>query len=117
MFVKGLEFYAYHGVPDEEQVIGHRYLVNLELSVDGVADESDDVRETVDYGLLCTALTALGQREQFRTVERLARVMGEHVLNQFRQVLDLEIEVIKLLPPAPVILAEAGVRLKLHRPG
>jgi dihydroneopterin aldolase len=115
VFLRGLEFYAYHGVPDAEQTIGHRYSLDLELTVTGKADITDAVTDTVDYGTLAIELASLGAKLQFRTVERLACVLGEHVLEHYPSVQDVEIEVSKLLPPAPVIMAEAGVRLLLSR--
>src|SRR5690349_3843039 len=76
VFIRGLEFYGYHGVPAEERFIGHRYRVDLELRVEGTADESDHVSETVDYGAVATFATQVGTNEKAHTVERLARLIG-----------------------------------------
>jgi dihydroneopterin aldolase len=115
VLVRGLEFYGFHGVPDAEQVVGHRYIVDVELEVDGAAELTDDVADTVDYGQVAHGLSLLGVNSQFRTVERLARAMADHLLEAYPRVVELEIEVRKLLPPAPVILEEAGVRLTVRR--
>jgi 7,8-dihydroneopterin aldolase/epimerase/oxygenase len=115
VFIRGLEFYGYHGVPAEERFIGHRYRVDLELRVEGRADETDHISETVDYGAVATLATQVGTSEKAHTVERLARLIGEKVLTEYPLVSSLWISVAKPLPPAPVIAEEAGVELELVR--
>lgn len=115
IFVRGIEFYGYHGVPAEERHIGHRYRVDLELRVDGTADESDHISETVDYGAVAKLVTEIGIGEGGHTVERLARVMAERVLSEYALVASVWISVAKPLPPSPVIAAEAGVEMELAR--
>ena len=34
ILIQELEFYAYHGASDQEQVVGHRYVVDARLTVD-----------------------------------------------------------------------------------
>ncbi len=48
--LEALEFYSYHGVFDEEQRIGAKYLVDLELELDfSVAAAMEQLEATVDY--------------------------------------------------------------------
>lgn len=115
VFVRGIDFYGYHGVPAEERHIGHRYRVDLELRVEGSADTSDHISETVDYGMVARLVTQVGLDENAHTVERLARRMGERILAEFSLVSSLWISVAKPLPPSPVIADEAGVELELAR--
>src|SRR5437016_4674805 len=107
--IRGLEFYAHHGVSDEEQAIGHRYKVDLDLEVDGTADETDDVAGTVDYGAAAQKAIAIAQGRQHRTVEKLAKTIADGLLQEFASIQSLTVTVIKRLPPAPVIAEEAGV--------
>lgn len=113
VFVHGLEFYAHHGVPDEEQVIGHRYSVDIELEVDGKADETDSVDESVDYGAVSALVQSVGRREQVRTVERLASLLCDAILARFLLTHRVTVTLMKRLPPTDAIIESAGVRL--HR--
>ncbi|MBX7134300.1 MAG: dihydroneopterin aldolase [Fimbriimonadaceae bacterium] len=113
VFVRGLEFYAHHGVPDEEQVIGHRYSVDIDLEVDGKADESDSVDDTADYGAVSALVQSVGRREQVRTVERLAAILGDAILARFPLTQTVTVNLMKRLPPTDAIIESAGVRL--HR--
>ncbi|MDR3690663.1 MAG: dihydroneopterin aldolase [Fimbriimonas sp.] len=115
LFMTGLEFYGYHGVSDEEQKIGHRYRIDIELTVDGTADRTDRVEDTVDYGEVGKLLSSVGSTTQFRTVERLASVMADRLLDSYPSISTVSIRLAKLLPPAPVIAEEAGVKLTVSR--
>jgi 7,8-dihydroneopterin aldolase/epimerase/oxygenase len=115
VFIRGIEFYGYHGVPAEEQFIGHRYRVDLELRVEGAADTTDHISETVDYGAVGAVVVEMGTSGKSHTVERLARSIGERILTDYALVESLWISVAKPLPPAPMIAAEAGVEMELAR--
>ena len=115
VLLRGLEFYAYHGVPAEERVVGHRYKVDLEIEVSGDTDESDDIVSTVDYGAAAQIVASVAQSHKYKTVERLARVIGEKLLKEHTCIQSLTITLTKRLPPAPIIAEEAGVRMSLQR--
>ena len=45
-----MEFYAFHGHYKEEQIVGNRFLVDLELESDmETAAESDELEDAVNY--------------------------------------------------------------------
>lgn len=115
IFVNDLEFYGFHGVSDEEQQVGHRYSVSLELLVEGNAPESDEISETVDYGEVAATIVDYATAVQRRTMERLAFEIGEVVIQNFPEVAELTIKLEKLLPPAPIIARSAGVELTMER--
>jgi dihydroneopterin aldolase len=89
--------------------------VDLELRVDGKADHTDRVSDTVDYGAVATLATQIGTTEKAHTVERLAQLIGERILADHPLVASLWISVAKPFPPAPVIAEQAGVELELTR--
>ena len=115
VLLRGLEFYAHHGVPAEERVIGHRYSVDLEIDVEGDTDTTDDIAQTVDYAAAAQAVLRVSQGHRWRTVERLARAIGEQLMKEHVCIRRLTITLVKRLPPAPVIAEAAGVRLTLER--
>ncbi|OJU61547.1 MAG: dihydroneopterin aldolase [Armatimonadetes bacterium 55-13] len=115
VFVRGIEFYGFHGVPAEERVIGHRYRVDIEMKVAGDADTSDLIEDTVDYGAISVLIARMGQEVKVLTVERLARMMAERLLDGYPTIQDINIRIAKPFPPAPVIALEAGVELRVTR--
>src|SRR5687767_11250241 len=115
VFVEGLEFYAYHGVPAEEKILGHRYTADIYVEVDGSADESDKVSETVDYGELSQRVIAFVGSTEGHTLERLAAKICEDILAEFKMVSEVHIKLAKPYPPSPIIAALAGVELVRKR--
>ncbi len=115
VIIRGLEFYAYHGVPAEERVVGHRFKIDLDLDVEGDTDETDDIVGTVDYGAAAQLIMSVAQGHRYKTVEKLARVIGEKLLQEHLCIKSLEIALTKRLPPAPMIAEEVGVRIRLTR--
>lgn len=50
IFLEGMEFFAYHGHYKEEQIIGTKFTVDLELEFDTVIPETTDhLSDTVNY--------------------------------------------------------------------
>jgi dihydroneopterin aldolase len=115
VFLEALEFYGYHGVPDAERVVGHRYQIDLTMQVDSQAEHTDNVQDTADYGKIGAEMVRVGENQQYRTLEKLAHEMGQSVLAGNPKVSKVRITVRKLLPPMPIIAHASGVTLELHR--
>lgn len=115
VFLENLEFYAHHGVPAEERIVGHRYVVSLSMTVEGGATNTDQVDDTVDYGEVASVVFDAATEKQYKTVERLAQVIARTVLDSFPLVFSVEVRLAKRLPPAPMIADSAGVVLTLTR--
>jgi 7,8-dihydroneopterin aldolase/epimerase/oxygenase len=115
VFLNGLEFYGYHGVPAEERVLGHRYKVDLSLQVDGSAPEEDSIHGTVDYGELGIKVLGWATDVQAHTLERLAAILLGKIIEGYPLVQEATIRIAKPLPPAPLIAAEAGVEMTISR--
>jgi dihydroneopterin aldolase len=116
VFIEGLEIYAYHGVPDAEQEIGHRYRVGCRvLLADLAAPWRDDVAQTVDYDALSKAITTGITSKRYRTVEALAWAVAGDIFTAFEAVDSLELAIEKIAPPMPVIADSAGVEVSLSR--
>lgn len=115
VFIEGLEFYGYHGVPDEEQAIGHRYELGIELQIEESASETDNIADTVDYGAVAQYAVEIGQSTQFRTLERLADELCKRLMDTHVRIQSISVTVKKLLPPAPVIVRAVGVQSVLQK--
>lgn len=118
VFVRDLEVYAYHGVPAEERVIGHRYRLSMDLDLSECgAVTSDLVSETVDYGAVAQLAGAVLRGSQAHTLERLVGEISDAIFAQFPTVSALRIELGKPMPPADVIVRELGVLYSACREG
>jgi dihydroneopterin aldolase len=115
VFLQGLEFYGYHGVPEAEREVGHRYKLDVTLQVDSQAEHTDDVADTADYAKIGVDLVRFGENQQYKTLERVAQEMGRLILDSTPKVASVRIRIRKMLPPAPLIAKACGVTLELHR--
>jgi len=109
VYVQGLETYGYHGVPDEEQVVGHRYSINFSLEVPDLESQADSITETVDYGEASELALSVFGRAKRRTIERVATDIMDALFDIYPSVSEVTVQVEKLLPPAPIIAGRAGV--------
>ena len=115
LFISGLEFYGYHGVPSEERTIGHRYTADLELDISCSAQDTDNVEDTVDYASAAKLVIDTSDANTFQTVERFAKVVADELLAKFNRIQKVNIRLAKRLPPAPLIVKELGVELTVTR--
>jgi 7,8-dihydroneopterin aldolase/epimerase/oxygenase len=112
IFVEHIEFYGYHGASDEEQSVGHRYAVDVELRVDTrKAGATDNLEDTVNYSSVSKRLVSVGTSEQFRLIEALANRMAKVVLDEF-PVESVKLRVKKVRPPMNAIAAAVGVEIE-----
>lgn len=117
IIVQGIEFYAYHGVPDAEQQIGHRYRVDVVADIDlREAGRTDDLSHTVSYGDIARLVIRIGTTQQRRLLESLAEQMCAAILEQFPAIQRVELLIAKRLPPTGTITELAGVKLVRGRP-
>ena len=113
--ISQLEFYGYHGASDEEQAIGHRYAVDVELSFDTTkAGASDALSDTVNYADVAQRILEIGTSRQFRLLEALAAALSDAILAEFPVEL-VRLTVHKLHPPMPAIANSVGVSIERRR--
>ena len=115
ILIEQLEFYAYHGASDEEQTVGHRYAVDVELGVDtSIAGRTDSLSDTVNYAKVTHRIVEIGTSSQFRLLEALAAALTNAILNEFPGDA-VRLRVRKLHPPMAAIAASVGVTIERRR--
>ncbi|HAQ24113.1 MAG: dihydroneopterin aldolase [Acidimicrobiaceae bacterium] len=111
--LRGLQVSAFCGVLPEEKARRQPFDVDLDIHADLTASSvSDNLSETVDYGLLTASVAAVAINERFDLMERFAGRIAEVVLAE-DGVEAVTVLVRKLRPPVPEHLATSGVRI--HR--
>lgn len=115
IFVEGLELYGFHGVPDAEQTVGHRYVIDFKIELPSMPDGSDHIADTIDYGAASQRVIGVFQASQRRTLERLATDIAQTLLGAYKSASQVTVTVAKRLPPAPIIAERAGVTISLQR--
>ena len=111
--VTGIECFAHHGVFDHEKRDGQVFVIDLVLGLDSqAAAASDDLKDTVDYGTLVSAVTAVVAGEPVNLIETLAQRIADVCLG-YLQVEWVEVTVHK--PNAPIEATFNDVALTIRR--
>ena len=78
------------------------------------AAASDDLRTTVDYGLVTARIVEIGTMERVNLLERLAGRLAQMLLGEF-PCREVRVRVRKLTPPMDGLLGIPGVELTRRR--
>ncbi len=110
--LENMEFFAYHGCFEEEQVIGTRFLVDLHLDVNTEkAELTDDLHRTVNY-LTVYQLVKTEMEIKSRLLEHVGRRILNAIKAKFPDVHHAEVKVSKLNPPLGGKLGSVSVTLR-----
>jgi dihydroneopterin aldolase len=107
-------FYGYHGVLPEEQALGQRFLVSLELRLDlRPAGETDDLNRTVNYSEVYGAVREIVTGPPQRLIESVAERIAAQLLTTYPAVESVWVSIRKPeVPIAGSILGSAEVRIE-----
>ncbi len=111
IIIKDLEVFAKHGVLEEEQRLGQKFLISLTLSTNFLnASMTDDVKETINYALVAKEAVDFATKNTYKLIETLAKQLAFHIMLKFELLDEIEVEVKK--PWAPVGLPLDTVSVK-----
>ena len=110
--LEGMEFFAHHGVSDEEQETGNRYSVDVLIDTDlNLSAASDDLKDTLDYGKVY-AIVAAEMKEKSRLLEHLAHRIIRRLAEEFRGMGHVTVHVSKYNPPVGGVVHRSKVTLE-----
>jgi dihydroneopterin aldolase len=97
-----MEFYGYHGVFPEENKLGQRFIVDLDVSIDlKQAGQTDRLEHSVNYGELFGVCQEIVEGKPVKLVETVAEQIAGKILKDFSLVSEVTVKVIKPDPPIP----------------
>lgn len=112
----GLRVRGHHGVFDFERRDGQDFVLDVVLELDlSVAAASDDVADTVHYGVLAQALAGVIGGEAVNLLETLAERLAAVCLADER-VVATTVTVHKPQAPIPLTVADVAVTIRRVRP-
>lgn len=103
--IENAEFFAYHGVRHEEQSLGGRYQVDVDLWYDAArAVVSDTLSDTVNYEDVLFVVNEHMSGEPYELIETLAFGIATDVIDRFPLVHQTTVRVRKLNVPIQHIM-------------
>jgi 7,8-dihydroneopterin aldolase/epimerase/oxygenase len=113
--LRSLSIYTHHGLSDAEQEIGQRLEFDLSFDVpDCDAVLTDRVEDTIDYAEVADIVALAATERSYRTLERLAQVVGERLMERFNCE-SVRVRAAKPEPPLPLAIQEVGVEVTQER--
>lgn len=113
IIVEGMEFYGYHGTLPEEQSLGQRFMIDVELALDlRPAGESDDPGHTVNYARVFEITQSIVCGRPHRLIESVAEAIAASLLERY-PVTGVTVRVKK--PQAPVKGQFAWMAVEISR--
>lgn len=108
--LQGMEFFAYHGFYEEEQKIGNRYVVDVQVDWDiRSAGSTDDLVQTINYEQIYASVSRV-MNQQHKLLESVAESILCDIRSYFSQG-KVTIKVAKFNPPIGGICHQAVICL------
>jgi 7,8-dihydroneopterin aldolase/epimerase/oxygenase len=111
IILEQMEFYAYHGCFQEEQIIGNRFIISLELETNTAAAEiSDKLSDTVNYQQVYN-LVKVEMETKSHLLEHIARRILDKVMSAYPVISGIKLRISKMNPPLGGKMQSVGVEL------
>ncbi len=116
IIMKNLAFYGYHGVLKEENNIGQKFFIDIEMYCSlKKAGETDDVEDTINYAEVYNIAKDIVENEKLNLIEALAEEIAQRILDKFEKVKEIMIRVKKPEAPVPGIYDYFAVEIRRGR--
>ncbi len=111
--LRDMQFYGYHGVLEQETVLGQRFRASVSLAVDiQQAGQTDELDNTVSYVGVYDICKEVIEGKPYKLIEAVAESVATSILQQYKgQVFGCRVEIIKPDPPIPGHYKEVAVEI------
>lgn len=108
--IEEMEFYAFHGHYREEQIVGNRFLVDLELETDlKVPAETDQLKDAVNYQLAYQIIKNEMKRKKSNLLENIGKRMLDALYAEMKGIDKITVRIRKMYPPMGGPINSVGV--------
>ena len=95
-----MEFYAFHGHYKEEQIVGNRFLVDLEMETDmAVPAESDSLEDAVNYQLAYRVVKEQMKQPNANLLEHIGKRILDAIYRELTGLVSVTVTIRKMNPP------------------
>ena len=105
-----LLFFAFHGIHEEERILGNTYEVNVELAID-VNEKITRLEQTVNYAAVYE-LIKKRMNIPSALLETVAQDLAEDIHRYDQRIKNISVNLIKKYPPLAGIEGSVGVTCK-----
>ena len=110
--IEEMEFYAFHGHYQEEQIVGNRFLVDLEMDTDlSVAAASDNLSDAVNYQKAYQIIKDEMRRTKSKLLENIGTRILDALFAEMTGIKKASIRIRKLNPPMGGPIRSVGIKM------
>ena len=112
--IQGLEVYAKHGVYPEENTLGQKFVVSVDMYMSTrKAGLADDLFLSVNYGEVCHFINEFMTKHTWKLIETVAERLAQVLLSTYTLIEQVDLKIEK--PWAPIGLPLSSVSVSISR--
>ena len=113
ILLQGLQYHAFIGVGEQEQVVGNDYVLDLRLGYPfAAAMESDVVDDTLNYADVFNVVSEV-MKQPSKLLEAAAGKIVKELCARYKRLESIDLKLVKRNPPMGADCDSAGVELHL----
>ena len=112
--LRGARFFAFHGLYEEEQLIGSEFIVDVETEMEVFNDGNDDIANTINYEQLYY-IVSVHMKDRRDLLESVAHAILEHIRHDFHSVKNIRVCIRKMHPLLDGEVESSQVELAFSR--
>ena len=116
LFIDNLEVFANHGLFEEENKLGQKFIFDIECELNYKnAMFSDEMMDSISYADIAEVVVKTATTNTFNLLERLAGEILKNIFTEFSQIENINLKINKPGAPIKYHFEKCGVEVKTSR--
>ena len=116
LFIDNLEVFANHGLFEEENKLGQKFIFDIECELNyKKAMFSDEMTDSISYADIAEVVVKTTTTNTFNLLERLAGEILKNIFTEFPQIENINLKINKPGAPIKYHFEKCGVEVKTSR--
>ena len=116
LFIDNLEVFANHGLFEEENKLGQKFIFDIECELNyKKAMFSDEMTDSISYADIAEVVVKTATTNTFNLLERLAGEILKNIFTEFPQIENINLKINKPGAPIKYHFEKCGVEVKISR--
>ena len=116
LFIDNLEVFANHGLFEEENKLGQKFIFDIECELNyKKAMFSDEMTDSTSYADIVEVVVKTSTTNTFNLLERLAGEILKNIFTEFPQIDNIKLKINKPGAPIKYHFEKCGVEVKTSR--
>ena len=116
LFIDNLEVFANHGLFEEENKLGQKFIFDIECELNyKKAMFSDEMTDSISYADIAEVVVTTATTNTFNLLERLAGEILKNIFTEFSQIKNIKLKINKPGAPIKYHFERCGVEVNVSR--